>query len=599
MDRFRFLALLSPRQRIALIPIFFLTLVSSVLEVFGLGLLIPFFKFLSEPESLQKLPQAAQRVMALIPAETPGQLISWMAGLLIGAFVFKAIIQIAAAYIQTYIVYRMYRNTASKVLANHLNAPITYLTTKNSAQLIRTVAYDTKAFYQGYIIPALKLTADVFPMLLIVITMFVIDPMVTLVAIFGLGVVAGGILAGLRKVIIQWGRITRDAEGMMMRWVSQGIGGIKEVQVLGAQKYITKEYDKAAKEMADVAVYNSMAAESPRSVLEVLVVATMVGLTVVLHSGGDPVSTWLPRLVFFGAASIRLAPAAIRIVNYVNQLRNNQARAESVFESLRDIPQHVVAARKRDDALTFTQSVEFRNVRVQYENAEGYALDGLNLEIPYGQTVALVGPTGAGKTTAIDALLGLIRPTSGAIYVDDVDITGQEQRWQPRLGYVPQFIYLADLNIRENVAFGVPRDQMDDAQVWKALEFSAIADFVRSLPNGLDTHIGERGVMLSGGQRQRIGIARALYFNPEMLIMDEATSALDTETEQKIADATRRLQGAVTMVLIAHRITTVRHADRIILMDQGKIADHGTFEELVERSELFRKLAKGLEGVED
>lgn len=597
MNRLKFFGILTIKQRLSLIPVFILTVISSGLEVFGLGLLIPFFQYLSDPESIARLPDVLQRAIALLPGETTNDVSMSMALLLIAVFILKGLISILTTWVRTRTVYRLYRSTASRVLENHLNAPVTYITSQNSAEVIRTVSNDTQQFFTGYIIPSLLLMADLIPLLAILIAMLIVDPTITMVAILGLGVITGGIMFALRRLIVRWGRIRRRALGDMMRWISQGIGGIKEVQVLGVQDYITEEYDIAAKELADASVIHSISAESPRYAIEILVVATLVGFTMILQGGDQPVSVWMPRLVFFGASAIRLAPSAMRMVSSVNQLRANQANAEVVYESLNTMPQHVPRRRSKVAPFTFNDRVEFQDVRVKYPNSHQDALQGLNLSIQHGETIALVGPTGAGKTTAIDVLLGLIRPDSGAVLVDGIDITGEEDRWQPRLGYVPQFIYLADLSIRENIAFGVPPDQVNDENVWEALRFAAIDDFVRDLPEQLNTRVGERGVMLSGGQRQRIGIARALYFKPEILVMDEATSALDSETERKIAEATQRLQGAVTMVLIAHRITTVRHADRILLLENGQLSDAGNFEELAARSELFRQLARGLEGV--
>ena len=330
--------------------------------------------------------------------------------------------------------------------------------------------------------------------------------------------------------------------------------------------------------------------------LEIVVVCTLVGLIAILQGGDDPTAVWLPRLMFFGAASIRLIPSTTRSLNYVNRARANIAAAESVHASLVELPKHPSTWQDPEDRkpITFGDTIAFDDVTVKYENADRPALDGISLSIARGSTVALVGPTGAGKTTAADVLLGLLRPQSGELIIDGVSVRSNESSWQEFVGYVPQFIYLADLTIRENIALGVPADEIDDADVWRALEQASAEDFVRALPTNIDTRVGERGVMLSGGQRQRIGIARALYFAPQVLVMDEATSALDSGTEAAIADATARLAGDTTLVLIAHRITTVRHADRIVVMDNGKIVDTGTFDELMVSSELFRELARGV-----
>ena len=590
--------ILSSSQKRRLVPIFLLILITSGLEVFGLGLLIPFFSYLSDPTSAEALPDGLQRALTAISSD-PSQTALLLATLMIAIFVFKGVLSIFTTWHQTRTVFQLYREVAAQVLRNYLNAPTTFLASRNSADLLRIVGNDTQVFFHQFVLTWLTLIAELFALAAIVIAMFVVDPLITLVAGLGLGLVSAGVLRSLRRLIIAWGYRRRNAFSDMFRWVSQGIGGIKETQMLGKQRYFIHEFDGAAATLAHATTGQATVTAMPRYVLETLVVVTLVLFTIYLQSSGAPVSQWMPRLVFFGAAAIRLAPSLVRCLTYVNTVRGNQASADSVYEAIFDLPRHVTDDSDKLPALPFKNQIQFRDLSFAYPDAETPALDRINLTIPAGATVAFVGPTGAGKTTAVDVLLGLIRPDSGAVEIDGVPIAEQERRWQINLGYVPQFIYLSDLSIAENVAFGERIEDIDEAQLWRALEDAHIADFIRTLPEGVKTRVGERGVMLSGGQRQRIGIARALYFNPAVLVMDEATSALDSETEKQIAEATQRMHGHKTMVLIAHRLTTVRHADKIVVFEHGKIVDEGTFDELVERSELFRRLARGLEGVED
>ena len=594
---FKYLRVLSPAQIRRLIPVFFLILVSSCLEVFGLGLLIPFFQYLSDPSSADALPAFLQKLLALLPGDESQTGLA-LAGLLITVFVLKGAISIFTTWHQTRTVFSLYRETAGKVLENYLNAPVTYLASKNSTELIRTVGQDTQAYFHQFVLPWLSLVAELMTLTAIIAMMFIVDPVVTIVAGVGLGLTGAGVLRAIRKMIIHWGYRRRDAFGEMFRWVSQGIGGIKETQILGRQRYFVREFDRAAADLSHATTGSTTVNAMPRFVLETMVVVTLVVFTAVLQGTGDPVSVWMPRLVFFGAAAIRLAPSMVRCLTYLNTVRATIASAAVVYEGIYELPRHVEDSGGPVEALPFKREITFDRVTYAYPNTDSPALNAVSFRIQAGTTVALVGPTGAGKTTAVDVLLGLSRPDQGAVLVDGVPITHQESRWQKNLGYVPQFIYLSDLSIAENVAFGVEREDIDEAQLWRALEGAWIADFVRTLPEGIHTRVGERGVMLSGGQRQRIGIARALYFDPAVLVMDEATSALDSETEKRISEATEALQGHKTMVLIAHRLTTVRHADQILIFDQGAIADAGTFDELVERSELFRRLARGLEGVD-
>lgn len=588
------------RDRLRLIPVFGLNLTTSFLEVFGLGLLLPFFQVVASPESVLEGDGRLAQIVQALPVDISGNPVAWIGGFLLLVFLVKGLLSVFSVWLTSRTVYNMYRSAGRRTLRNYLLAPIVVVTARNSAEVIRNVADDTQKFFSVFMMAALGLASESIALAAILVAMLFVDPLVTAIAVFGFGVVTYVLFSLMRRRSIEWGRIKQRRLSDMFRWVAQGIGGIKEVQVLGAATYILNSYDEATEDYALAARGQALYQRAPRVVLEVLIVVVLVSLVLVISSGEDSLDVWLSKLVFFGAASIRMAPAATRILTHVTLMRSTVANADVVYRGLFEMPraskQSAASAR---EAIPFEREIRFEDATYTYPNTERPAVDHLNLTIERGTTVAFVGSTGAGKTSAVDLLLALLQLEEGDIKVDGVSIRGKERSWQRRLGYVPQFIYLADLTIRENVAFGVPEEAIDDAAVWRALEQAAVAEHIRSLPGGIHAAIGERGVRLSGGQRQRLGIARALYHDPDLLVMDEATSALDSETERRISEAIATLHGTKTIVLIAHRLTTVRDADKIVLMAKGQLEEEGTFDELVERSATFRRLARGLSGVDE
>ena len=590
----RYLALLSPRHRRNLALVGLLMLVAAVLEGLGLGLLIPFLHAMLQPDPAA-LEGPLGRLWSLLGEPDATRFMLWMSGGLVVAFVIKTLVSLFATWARSRIVFALYREFAARILSTYLTRPYTFHLEHNSAELLRRVSEDTLRFFSAYVMAGLIFVAELLVILVVVTGLVVIEPALTLLSAAFLTFMATVVLRRLKHATTRYGHERQAELARMYQWIQQGLGGIKETQVLGAQPFFVERFDRHSRGFAEAQRKQAVLTAIPKGVFELAVVLLMCAAVILLRTRAMPIEQMLPTLVFFGAAAIRLAPSAIRAVDAINTIRNTQSSADAIEDALREIataPQPGrVLAHGGGERIRLGQRLELRDVTYRYPNAHRPALDGVSLSIDAGSTVGFVGATGAGKTTIVDLVLGLLSPDDGALLVDGEVINDRLIQWRRGLGYVPQFIYLSDLSIRENVAFGVPEGSIDDERVWQALRSAQLAEHVAQLPDGLDTIVGERGVRLSGGQRQRIGIARALYHDPELLVLDEATSALDSDTESRVSAAIESLHGQRTILLIAHRLSTVRSCDRIHVMDNGRVVDSGTYDELLTRSPLFQRLA--------
>jgi ABC-type multidrug transport system fused ATPase/permease subunit len=368
---------------------------------------------------------------------------------------------------------------------------------------------------------------------------------------------------------------------MIIQHLQQGLGGVKDVKILGREDYFISEYSEQLTGSAAVVRRYNVSQMMPRTGLEILTITGLAVLVSTMVVSGEDLSNVLPVLGLFGAAAFRLVPAVSRMVTMVQTIAINRPIVNELFH---DLSLRASNSPKRQNHDGFDQEVEVNDLSFKYETAPTNALSNVSLRVKRGEAVGLVGPSGSGKSTLVDVLLGLMAPASGAVLVDGVNVQDRIRWWQDQIGYVPQSIFLTDDTLRRNVAFGLPKGAIDDAAVDAAIRAAQLEEFVKTLPLGLETVVGERGVRLSGGQRQRIGIARALYHNPDVLVLDEATSSLDTETEHGVMQAVQALQGEKTVIIVAHRLSTVEYCDRLYRLESSRIVDEGTFEEVMNRS---------------
>ena len=374
------------------------------------------------------------------------------------------------------------------------------------------------------------------------------------------------------------GRLNQKIQSRIAKWRIQSIYGVKDVKVLGREDFFIRNYYESgcvgANIARDYAVLNSV----PRLMIEaVFISSVLLFILVYLLNGGDA-TLLIPQLTAFGIAAVRIMPSANRINTYLTEIAYNQNSLDYVYENLTEAMKTDKAMRAERAAIAgpelhLSKEIELKNITFAYPDAQSNIFTDANMLVPKGKSVGIMGASGAGKSTIVDILLGLLHVKSGEILCDGQNIFSNYESWLAQIGYIPQTIYLVDEPIRDNIAFGIDADKIDEKRIWEVMEEAQLADFVRTLPEGLDTKIGERGVRLSGGQRQRIGIARALYHNPEILVFDEATSALDNETEAAVMEAINSFHGKKTMVIIAHRLNTIANCDIIYEVKDEKIVE--------------------------
>ncbi len=396
----------------------------------------------------------------------------------------------------------------------------------------------------------------------------------TLIVVFCLLLCAGGIVKGLQRFTAKLGRANQGYAASLIKYLQQAFEGIKEIKVLNTEGYFSSMYDGVYKGYTDNNRKFRVANMLPKYLIETVVIVGIMGYMAFNIKFNSNYSAIVPQLAAFVAAAYKLLPSVNSLYTYINSIQFYKASVDLLYHDIKEIESFEnEVSEEVEEELPFSDEIVMEHVDFRYEDAEKEVLKDCTLRIKKGQSVALIGPSGGGKTTTADLLLGLQTPNHGKITVDGIDIAKHMRSWHKRISYIPQSIFLIDDTIRNNVAFGIPQEEIDDKQVWKALEDASLKEFVESLPEKLDTLVGERGVRISGGQRQRIGIARAIYRNPEILFFDEATSALDNETEKEVMKAIDGLHGSKTMLMIAHRLSTIENCDLIYNVENGRIEE--------------------------
>ena len=485
-----------------------------------------------------------------------------------------------------------------KLMAAYLRQPYDWFLNRNSADLGKTILSEAEHVIRGAIYPAVGLIADGAVTLSLLALLIVIDPLLAIVVALGLGGIYAFIYHGLRSYLSRIGADRWLANQQRFEAVQETFGSIKEVKIGGLEGVFLQRFDGPAQRFAQREAAQEVANQLPRFALEALAFGGLLLIIFYLMSKPGGLQHAMPVLAVYAFAAYRLMPSLQSLFGRLVALRFAGPALESLHQELKKLTPETGASllQERTPPLGIAASLRLDQVTYAYPGSERPVLKELSLTIPAGSTIGLVGITGSGKTTLVDVILGLLRPQQGQVYVDEKPITPTNLRaWQSTIGYVPQHIYLADDSVKANIAFGIPAELVDYAALERAARIANLHDFVtQEMWSGYDTLVGERGVRLSGGQRQRIGIARALYHDPDLLVLDEATSSLDNLTEKAVMEAVHNLGNGKTIILVAHRLTTVKECDTIFLLEFGKLAGHGTFSELKQRNSRFRTMASTL-----
>jgi len=486
-----------------------------------------------------------------------------------------------------------------RLLTRYLHQPYEWYLSQHSADLGNVLISEVDQVVSQSILPAIRVIPEAFTVIILVAALCLLEPTIAISGALLLGLTYGGIYLVVRTHLSRIGRIRLEAFHRRFHALQEAFGGVKELKLLGLEQPYLTRFGRPAYKIARSLTIGQVLSNIPRYALEAVAFGGMILLILsLLASNGDDLAALIPTLGVIAAVGLRLIPALQLVYQRGASLRQSEAALNRIHRDMTELTEEGFKTNRRTSKLpsqALTNRLELRGVRYDYPSSDKPALDGVSLTIDARTTIGIVGGTGAGKTTLVDIILGLIDPTSGSFVVDGVPIDNESRRsWQKSLGYVPQTIFLSDGTVAENIAFGKDVSEIDYEAVERASRIAALHDFVISeMPQGYETPVGERGVRLSGGQRQRVGIARALYHDPATLILDEATSALDTLTERAVMDAVHNIAGKKTIIMIAHRLSTVRECDQIFLLRHGRIADSGRFDELIATDEEVKKMAIG------
>lgn len=558
----------------------------ALLEVVGIASILPFLHLAANPDALQQH-QWLRRIFDFIGFATHREMLVACGWSVIGFLTFSNILAVASIWQRQCLAWSMSHSVSMKLVRAYASLPYDFFLKRNSADLIKKIIADVNGLVIGVLLAGSQFLSQVVVSLAIFVLLLVVQPSVAFVAISFFAGMYLIIYYSRRKTLTQLGRDRLDADYIRFKTFVELITGIKAVKTDGAEDHFIHRFEKASQRYSEIHPKVDFISSVPRYIVETIALAGVVGIVLYLATSDGNVIDALPTLTLFVLAGYRLMPA-------LNGAYTSIARVLSSYPAIESIYDDVHASRVKPHTrspLPFVNAIQLQQVSFRYDPSEPPVVDGVTLSVSKGEKIAFVGPTGSGKTTLVDLLMGLLSPQSGRMLVDKTEVNEDSQsRWQALIGYVPQEVFLYDATIAKNIAFA--SENVDMHRVREVCKIAQMETFIEGeLVEGYDTEIGERGVRLSGGQRQRLGIARALYRQPDVLILDEATSALDNLTEEKVVQSIHQFLPNVTMIMIAHRLSTVRNCDRLYLVDRGKMVAHGDFDELLESSKLFRELA--------
>ena len=469
--------------------------------------------------------------------------------------------------------YENQRRLSYKMMRCYMDQPYVFHLNHNSAELSRNINEDVVSFFEA-VLASLQLASEGSVCLAILLLLLYQDKSITIGVLLLVGVFGIVFMKVFRKKLRTAGRKSRDRQGSTRRIALEALGSVKEIKVLNREQAFVEQYDSQYRDFAESNRLFKLYSMIPKPAMEtVCITGLMLVVCVKLISGVEP-EYFIPTLSLFAVAAFRMLPSANRIAEYLSRIMFSKPAIDAIYHDLKEIENLMVQKRQlaATEPLMLEKEIRVENLSFHYPESEKWIFQNCSLVIPKNKSIAFIGPSGQGKTTMADIILGLLQPQEGAVLVDGVDIRERMQAWQKKLGYIPQTISLLDASIRDNILFGIEKEQVNEKRLEEALQEAQLKTFIDSLEEGLDTVIGEGGVRLSGGQRQRIGIARALYHNPEVLVLDEATSALDNDTEAAVMEAIDHLAGSKTLIIIAHRLSTIKNCDLVYRIEKGEVS---------------------------
>lgn len=573
----KFNKLLNAKQKSRLAILGMVTVIGAFLEVIGVSLMLPLITAIMEPNLITRNKYIAC-ICNFLDLHSHRTFVIVCISAVILVFIFKDLFLMMQYYIQARFIYNNQFATQQRMLNGFLNHPYEFFINAESGEILRVIQADVPAAYI-LLTTILNMATETVASLAITITIFIIDPIMTTFVIVMMTIVVIVISKLVKPVLGKKGEERQIHGALTYKWLMQSITGIKEIKVGGKEEFFEENFIISGKKLVSSEKWSTVFSNIPRLLIEMVSICSTLAFIAFMIYKGKEIETLIPTLGAFAMAAMKLMPSANRIVASLNQVAFMKPSLDKLICDIELFEEDEIKydkirggnIAKNEKRLTFNDRIEFKGISYSYQNSDKLILNAADMIIPIGKSVGIVGVSGAGKTTAVDILLGILFSKEGKVLADGINVMEHYSEWISHIGYIPQSIFLMDDDIKSNVAFGVKREEQNEEMVWQALKEAQLEEFVKSLKYGIHTQIGERGMRLSGGQKQRIGIARALYSNPEILVFDEATSALDNETEAAVMSSINGLHGKKTMIIIAHRLQTIKECDLVYRVENGKI----------------------------
>lgn len=568
------------KQKRQLVLLGFMIFIGGFLETLGVSTMIPVVTVLLTPEKVQEYIDKydfLSKICTTLHITSVNQVAVSLLLLLMAVYVIKNVYLLFLVYRQNTFITQNRNNMISRVMAEFLNRPYEEYLGADIPTVFRITDSDIPQTF-ALMLALLSLASEVVVSCLIFLVLLIQNVQMTLFVILVFGVLTLLIVKVLKPRLNRIGSKNQAIQSRIAKWRIQATYGLKDVKVLNREEFFVRNYYETGKIGANVARNYAVLNNTPRLLIETIFIVSMLSYIAIYINGGGDVSEMMTTIATFGVAAIRVLPSVNRINTYITEIAYTTPSLNFVYENLQQgMKTDAMLAERRANSqkekLKLDDKIELNHISFHYPDSDKNIFTDAHMVVPRGKSVGIMGSSGAGKSTIVDILLGLLHAQEGQITCDGVDIFKNYESWLAQIGYIPQSIYLIDESIRDNIAFGIDADKIDEKRIWEVLEEAQLKEFIEELPEGLDTTIGDRGIRLSGGQRQRIGIARALYHNPEILVFDEATSALDNETEAAVMEAVNSFHGKKTMVIIAHRLNTIEKCDIIYKVENEKIVE--------------------------
>lgn len=558
--------------------------VGALLELVGVSFITQLVTLISNPEKIHSN-EIMQYCYDFFNMTSDRQFFLFVVIALIFVYLIKNLYLLWINYVQYTFVFNNQLRLSGRLIDCYLKKPYTYHLDNNSAEMVRNVMLDSERFFQMLLSVFLTLS-ELLVSALLCVFLLIVDPVITISVVAILAVFTGLYLILFKGKAKKYGKTNQIYDGKMHQSINQALGAVKDIKILHREKYFADSFLAYGKKKMTAVRNNNVLGQFPKYLIETVCIGTVLLVLVFKIYKGEDLNTMIPQLAAFAIAAFKLLPSVSKINNYANLIVFLKPSVDLIYRDIKDTEDMVnyeIAdesgniieinddGSQNKDTCYVADKISINNIVYRYPHTDRDVLNGISFEIPLGKSIGFIGESGSGKSTLADVILGILTPTSGTVMYGNMDVHKHPLKWSKKLAYIPQSIFLCDDTIRNNVAFGIDENKIDDEKVWKALREAQLEQFVKSQPDGLDSMVGERGVRISGGQRQRIGIARALYDNPEILVLDEATSALDTGTESAVMEAIDKLSGTMTLIIIAHRLTTIKNCDYVYKVENGNI----------------------------